>query len=90
MRIPLTNITILTAKSRAAIEARAKADAEAGLGHLMRRYATDRVCLRASFAARHRLTEASVFESDSVMEQESRAIVAFANAVVRERAERTT
>ena len=82
----LFGVTILTTKGLTAIEARAKADAEAGLGHLMRRYATDRVCLRAAFAARHRLTEENVFETESVMEQESRAITAFANAVVRERA----
>ncbi|MEP0323272.1 hypothetical protein [Bauldia litoralis] len=80
-------LTILTPKGREALEARAKANAEASVGHIMRRYATSRTCIRASFAARHRLTEPNVFETTSVMEMEKRALTAFADAVIKERSE---
>lgn len=81
----LFGLTILTDKGRAAIEAKARETAP--VGHLLKRYATSRTCQRAAFAARHRLTEANVFETASVMETEERALTAFAETVMRERGE---
>lgn len=87
MRLPLIGLTILTDKGRAAIEAEARETAP--VGHLLKRYATDETCLKAAFATRVRTRADNpfLFVPAGSLENESRVISAFADAVIQERRE---
>lgn len=63
--------------------------AERRASQIMRKYAHNPACQRASFAARHRLPAEHVILADGMAEVEARAITAFADAMGRERGEAT-
>lgn len=61
--------------------------AERRAAQLTRRYAHNETCLKAAFAARHRLPAEHVILADGMAEVEARAITAFADAMGRARGE---
>lgn len=63
--------------------------AERRASQILRRWAGNAECLTAMFAARHKLNPANAFVPESVLEVEARGVIAFADAMGRERGERS-
>lgn len=57
---------------------------------ILKRWAANPECLTAAFAARHRLRPDHAFVTDALLEVECRGVVAFAEAMGRERGEVST
>lgn len=84
MRFPLINLVILSPK---ALDAAIKAAAEARAGQIAKVYAHNPRCLRAALAARLRVKEQHLFAPEASLENETRVIEAFADAMSAERQE---
>jgi catalase (peroxidase I) len=63
--------------------------AERRASSIAKKYARNPNCLAASFAARHGLKAEHAFMTESLMDIESRAITAFADAMGKERGEQS-
>lgn len=61
--------------------------AERKASSILKRWAGNPECLTAAFAARHRLQPDHAFVTDALLEIESRGVVAFAEAMGKERGE---
>ncbi|MBX3579973.1 MAG: hypothetical protein KF723_22445 [Rhizobiaceae bacterium] len=88
IRIPFTDIIV----TREATIAKEIADGGALVAvrkasEIIRRYSRNRSCLRAALAARFRMNEEHLFDTLTLLENEQRAVEAFADAMGRERGE---